>query len=200
MTKKRQPLSTICKRCNSQFPRGGGDQHFKNCVAARAAKQYQRDMDALYVFNESYTTPNQAESSWESTSSHTVGVHEELDVLDAETALDNLQEQGNNNNTEDQKKICTTISTYLASLPGLDTEYIQQCINWRPRPKALSNRARLALKFLSCTCAGDGISKNHMKGILKFVKSLKGPDPAKLPHSIETCWSQVQQVYPLHLE
>ena len=91
MTKKRQPLSTICKRCNSLFPRGGGNRHIKNCVAARAAKQYQRDMDALYVFNESYTTPNQAESSWESTSSHTVGVHEEVDVLDAETPLDNLQ-------------------------------------------------------------------------------------------------------------
>ena len=166
-------------------------------MATLAAQQYQRDLEALYVNDESFTTPIPAQSS-ESESFHT-GLHHELDVLLAETPVIYNEEE----NDSTQKKtpeasdiVCTTISTYLASLPGLDTAYMLRCINWCPRPMAISNRARLALQFLSCTCAGDGLSKNHMKGILKFIKGLNGTDAAILPHSIETCWTQIEEVHP----
>ena len=186
----------ICKRCKRQIPRGGGHSHLKTCVAALAAEQYKRDLEALYLHNESYTTPIPAHTG-ESTSSQT-GVNHQLDLFEVETPGGNEQENVlTNNNTQGfENNISSNISTYLASLHGLDTAYMLQCLHWRPRPTSISNRARIALQFLSCTCAGDGLSRAHMKGILKFIKGLRGPDAAKLPGSIENCWVQVEEVNP----
>jgi hypothetical protein len=149
-----------------------GHSHLKTCVAALAAQQYQRDLEAFYLNAESYTTPIPAHTG-KSTSSHT-GVHHELDLFEEETPGGNEQENvDTQNNTQGSEIVSTNINIYLASLPCLDTEYMLQCMNWRPRPTAILNRARLALQFLSCTCAGNGLSRNHMKGILKLIKGLR---------------------------
>jgi hypothetical protein len=150
-------------------------------------------LDAHYLNDESYTTPIPTHTTG-GTSSHTV-VHEEMELVLNDTNADNEQNDvAQHTNTEGCDIVCTSVSTYLASLPGLDTAHILQCINWRARPTVISKRAKLALRFLSCTFAGDGLSRNHMKGILKFIKSLKGPENAELPTSIETCWKQIEEV------
>ncbi len=156
-------------------------------MAVVAAQQYQQNLEAHFVNDESYITPIAAQLN-ENTCSPNV-VHNESDLLQAETTGDNEQHiVAKDNNSQGSEIVCTNISTYLASLPGLNTAYIQQCIHWRPRPTAISNnRARIALRFLSSTCAGDGLSRNHMKGILKFIKILRRPDGALLPKSIDTC-------------
>jgi hypothetical protein len=186
----------ICKRCKRQIQRGGGHSHQRTCVAVLAAEHYKRDLEDLYLHNEKYTTPIPTHTG-DSTSSQT-GLNHQLDLREVETAGGNEQENGlTNYHTKGfEYNISSNISTYLASLPGLDTAYMLQCLHWRPRPTSISNRARIALQFLSCTCAGDGLSRNHMKGILKFIKGLRGPDAAKLPGSIENCWVQVEEVNP----
>ena len=90
---------TICKRCNRRIIRGGGPSHLKKCVATLAAQQYQRDLEALYVNDESFTTPIPAQSS-ESESLHTISLHHELDVLLAETPVIYNEEE----NDSTQKK------------------------------------------------------------------------------------------------
>ncbi len=79
----------FCPRCERQFSRGGGPSHFRTCVAVRAAQQYQRNLEAHYLNDESYTTPILTHTTAD-TSSHTV-VHEELELLQNDTNADNEQ-------------------------------------------------------------------------------------------------------------
>ena len=163
----------ICQRCQEEVACGGGPSHLRTCLALLAAHNYQRTLEKHYCNDESYRTPTAEEQS---------------NLLLEETTEDNSPEiVSKNNSTQGSDIVSENITTYLASLPGLDSEYILECVNWRPRPTAITDPTRLALQFLSCTCSGDGMSKNHMKGILKFIKSLRGPDAALLPKSTETC-------------
>jgi hypothetical protein len=185
----------FCQRCRQQFPRGGGPSHLQiTCVAVQAALHYKCNLEAHYFYDENYyTTPITAPLT-DNTSSHPT-VEEESDLSFEETTEDNSTETvPNNNTTPGSEMFSNNITTYLASLSGLDPEYILQCVNWLPRPTAITNHTRLALQFLSCTCSGDGTSKNHMNGILKFIKRLRGLDAALLPNSIETCWKQIEEV------
>jgi hypothetical protein len=162
-------------------------------VAVQAAENYQRSLEALYFNDGSFTTPV-TDIGKDNTNSHSPG-EEESELFNAETPAENsTQIMSDNNTSQASDTISTNIMAYLASLPGLDTEYILQCLHWLPRPTAISDSTRLALKFLSCTCAGYGLSNNHMKGVLKFIKCLRGPDSALLPNSIETCWNTIEKV------
>jgi hypothetical protein len=206
MPRKRSHKDTVettqahfCPRCRqTMHPRGGGPAHWRTCVAVQAAENYQRSLEAHYFNDGSLTTPISANGT-HNTTAHSPG-EEDSDLGFAETTEDiSPQIVGDNNSTQASAIISTNITTYLASLPGLDTEYILQCLHWLPRPTAITDSTRLALKFLSCTCAGDGLSNNHMKGILKFIKGLRGPDTALLPNSIETCWNTIEEVqYSIH--
>ena len=185
----------FCQHCSQRWqPKGGGPAHRKTCVAVQAAENYQRSLEALYFNDGSFTTPV-TDIRQDNTNSHSRG-EEDSHLFNAETPDENSTQIMSDNNTTQaiSDTISTNITAYLASLPGLDTEYILQCLHWLPRPTAITDSTRLALKFLSCTCAGDGLSKNHMKGILKFIKCLRGPDSALLPNSIETCWNTIEEV------
>ena len=100
---------TICKRCNRRIIRGGGPSHLKKCVATLAAQQYQRDLEALYVNDESYTTPIPAQSS-ESASLHT-GLHHELDFLVAETPV--IYNEEENDSTQKKNRRLVTLFARL---------------------------------------------------------------------------------------
>ncbi len=189
----------FCQRCRqTMHARGGGPAHWRTCLAVQAAENYQRSLEAHYFNDGTFTTPLSANGT-DNNTSHSAG-EEDSDLFFAETTEGiSPQLAGDNNSTQASDIISTNITTYLASLPGLDTEYILECLHWRPRPTAITDSTRLALKFLSCTCAGDGLSNNHMKGILKFIKCLRGPDTALLPNSIETCWNTTEEVqYSIH--
>ncbi len=180
----------VVKQCNEG---GGGPAHRKMCVAVQAAENYQRSLETLYFNDASFTTPI-TDIGKDNTNAHSTG-EEDSNLFIAETHEENsTQIMSDNNTTQASDTISTNITTYLESLPGLDTEYILQCLHWLPRPTAITDSTRLAVKFLSCTCAGDGLSTNHMKGILKFIKCLRGPDAALLPNSIETCWNTIEEV------
>jgi hypothetical protein len=183
----------FCQRCREQVAWGGGPSHLRTCLALVAAHNYQRTLEKHYCYDESYRTPT-AGTITDTTTSNTTA-EEQSNLLLEETTEDNSPEIVlKNNSTQGCDVVSENITTYLASLPGLDSEYILECVNWLPRPTAITEPTRLALQFLSCTCSGDGMSKNHMKGILKFIKCLRGPDAALLPQSIETCWKQIEEV------
>jgi hypothetical protein len=76
----------------------------------------------------------------------------------------------------------TQFASFIQSLPSFDPVYVTACVGWGPKPTCVTNRARLTLQFLNSTCYGDGLSTKHMGVILKFIKSLRGPDSAVLPH------------------
>jgi hypothetical protein len=184
----------ICQRCREQVPWGGGRSHLQTCLALAAAQNYQCTLENHYCTDDSYRTPI-AGTVTDTTNANTTADEESNLFLNDTTEDNSAQILSRNNSTQGSDIVSQNIATYLASLPGLDTDYILECINWLPRPTAITDPTRLALQFLSCTCSGDGMSKNHMKGILKFIKCLRGPDAALLPNSIETCWKQIEEVH-----
>jgi hypothetical protein len=184
----------VCQRCRQNMQRrGGGPAHWRTCVAVQAAENYQRSLEAHYFNDGTFTTPSSANGT-DNTNSNTQGEDDSEPFFAETTEQNSMQDVADKNTTQASDIITSSITTYLASLPGLDSEYVLQCLHWLPRPTAITESTRLALKFLSCTCAGDGLSNNHMKGILKFIKCLRGPDAALLPQSIETCWNTIEEV------
>jgi hypothetical protein len=151
----------ICQRCREQVACGGGPSHLRTCLALVAANIYQRTLEKHYCNDESYRTPT-AGNITDTTNSNTTAEEQSNLLLEATTEDNPPDIMSKNNSTQGRSSdiVSENITTYLASLPGLDSEYILECVNWRPRPTAITDPTRLALQFLSCTCSGDGMSKN----------------------------------------
>ena len=178
----RRTLKT-CPRCGVAFSTRLPRHHYESCTAVVAAERYKQQLESTYFDVEKRTTtPHVIDYG---TSSHTQPLELSHDAEDETTRANATPDADNDRDRCDA--VSTDVAQYMASLPMIDTEYIMKCIHWQPKPTAISKEARLTLKFLSTTCAGKGMSKQHMKGILTFIKSLQGPDPALLPDSIEGC-------------
>ena len=181
----------ICMRCGVAFSRRLPRHHYKSCTAVVAAKQYKLELESTYVDVDPRTqTPDVANV----TSTHTQHLEDSSDIFGDETTCENEASPSGDNDRDRGDVVSTEVAQYMASLPMIDTEYIMKCRHWQPQPTAISNKARLTLQFLSATCAGNGLSRNHMKRILTYIKSLQGADAAVLPDSIEGCWSTMEMV------
>jgi hypothetical protein len=107
----------FCHRCQLHFQRGGGPSHLRTCVAAQAAQQYQRSLEAHCFNDDSYTTPTPANRT-ENTSSHSADAGESDQLVEDTTENNAPQIVVYDNNDEGSDTVTTNITTYLASLPA----------------------------------------------------------------------------------
>ena len=180
-----------CLRCGVDFSTRLPRHHFESCTAVVAAERYKQQLESNY-FNVDQRTTTPPVDYGTSLQTHRLEVSH--DITEDQTTGSNATPDADNNDRHRSDAVSTDVAQYMGSLPMIDPEYILKCRLWQPKPTEISNKARLTLKFLSTTCAGNGLSKQHMKGILTFIKSLQGPDPALLPDSIEGCWSKMEVV------
>ena len=132
-----------------------------------AAERYKQQLESTYFHVDQRTTTPHVDYG---TSSHTQQLEVSHDITEDETTRANSTPDADNDRDRSDA-VSTDVAQYMASLPMIDTEYILNCRLWQPKPTAISNKARLTLKFLSTTCTGNGLSKQHMKGILTFIAS-----------------------------
>ena len=190
----RRSTVKTCLRCGVDFSGRLPRHHYESCTAVKAAQRYKQHLESTYyqVDQTTTTTPNVDNGTMSHTQHfeflHNDNTEDDMTGANATPTADNDRDESD--------AVSKDVAQYLASLQMIDTEYILKCRLWQPKPNAISNKERLTLKFLSTTCAGNGLSKQHMKGILTFIKSLQGPDPALLPDSIEGCWSKMDMVRP----
>lgn len=182
-----------CKRCGAQFPKWQGVScHYKKCSVV-VSSQYHDSISHH---------PN---DNIDRTASSTEMVDDESYLEEIYDAWDDDSIFPRTNETMSQQQppatdspdtvLATNVASFIQSLPLFDPAYVRACVGWGPKPSCVTNnRARKTLQFLSCTSFGDGLSKQHMGIILKFIKSLRGPDSAVLPHSTEGCWSVMETV------
>ncbi len=184
-----------CKRCGRQFPTWQGvSAHYRKCSVVVSSHSHasisQHQNDNIY------RTPKSTEM-----------VHDEsyLQIIHDEWDDDNVFPRTTNETMPQERPatdsvdnvLPTQVQTFIQSLPLFNPAYVVACVRWGPKPTCVTNRVRITLQFLSCTSYGDGLSKKHMGVILKFIKSLRGPNSAVLPHSTEGCWSVMKTVaYP----
>jgi hypothetical protein len=171
-----------CKRCGMNVTNGWSKtKHFKECtVVLSAQNKHLRNLRNIYYNVEgtpmsSMPCENNEECSVHNHSPPTQMPHQHETSDDVHIRLDN-------------------VTRYLDSQSLLDTTHIRECLQWGPDTKAITDQARITLKFLSSVCMEDGLTRSQMKAILKFVKSLSVADSKLLPDSVGTCWKVIEKV------
>jgi hypothetical protein len=185
--------SNKCPRCGENFgPKGWGrSRHFAKCRVVVRAQRYHRELRKTYSNLDStppatLSGPNVDTNYVErrpSSSNHFPDEAPEMTPIHHMAA--------------DANKEYDDITRYLDSLPLFDPVHVRECLRWGPKQSVITPQARKTMQFLSCTSMDDGLTRSHMTAILKFVKSLKGPDSALLPKSVDSCWNLMEKVFPL---
>jgi hypothetical protein len=148
-----------------------------------SAKQFQRDMRNTYFILE--TPPMSRENS---------ACDENVNHSSYDYAHFEEETQVEDEGISEMMQRLATVTAHLDSLTALDPQHVMECVHWGPKPKVISERTRKTIQFLSCTCMEDGLSRKQMRAVLKFIKSLRGPDSALLPKSVAGCWSIMEMV------
>jgi hypothetical protein len=180
-----------CKRCGDTMYHGWENNHYMHCPVVLAAKQFQRDMRKTYHYVDTpplFRVQGPCDESVHDCASHNANEgfpmgHESPEEPEEQNAC-----------TSEMTQQLATVTAHLDSLPALDPNHVMGCMNWGPKPQKISYRTRKTIQFLSCTCMEDGMSRMHMRAILKYIKGLRGPDTALLPASVEGCWNIMETV------
>ncbi len=171
---------------------GWENNHYMHCSVVLAAKQFQRDMRNTY-FNLETPPLSRGKGACDESVNDSSTHYANVDcTMEHETPEE--QPEVEDAWTSEMTQRLPTVTAHLDSLPALDPNHVMECVHWGPKPKVISERTRKTIQFLSCTCMEDGLSRTHMRAILKYIKGLRGPDTALLPASVEGCWSIMETV------
>ena len=190
--------SNKCPRCGKNFePKGWSrSRHFAKCPVVVRAQIHHRDLRKTYSNLDStppatLSGPN-VDKYGERSGSFVRRPSSSTYLPDEAPEMTPQQHMA-----ADANKEYDNITRHLDSLPFFDPVHVRECLHWGPKPSVITPQARKTIQFLSCTSMDDGLTRSHMTAILKFVKSLKGPDSVLLPKSVDACWNVMEKVFPL---
>jgi hypothetical protein len=191
--------SNKCPRCGENFvPKGWvRSRHFATCRVVVRAQLQHRELRKIYS-NLDSTPP--ATLSGPNVDNYVERSGASVRIPSSSTYLpdDAPEMTPQQHMAADANKEYDPITPYLDSLPLFDPVHVRECLRWGPKPSVITPQARKTIQFLSCTSMDDGLTRSHMTAILKFVKSLKGPDSALLPKTVDACWNVMEKVFPKH--